>query len=605
MVLKTLCPYCGCGCSLLIQRKPNLKFLPNPKDPISKGNPCIKGLTAYELVFAKDRIFNPLIRKGKKLVKTNWETAYKYIYKNTKNLSPDEVCFLASSPASNESCFLFQKFAREYFKTDNVDSCARICHAASCYAFAKAFGITRMPAKFNDYEKADCILLIGTNPLITYPVIFNRILKAKKNGAKLIHIRYFPDETSKYADVFIKIEDSTELVLLNCLLNLISKNLEIPEYVRDVIKHYTPEFAARICKCDKKLIKKAARLIEKSKKFVLGYGMGLTQHIYGSNNVFSAINLVIAKKGKIISMRGKANIQGVNDMGCVPKASGRTMVKAIATENPVKAVFVMQMDPAKSLPALNIVRKRLAKAFVVEITPFPTETTKFADVVLPCCLWLEEEGSFTNAESRVRYFPEILAAPKNVKPGWKIIKDLAKVFGLKWKYKNITDIWKDINKINEYEDIKINELKRSEKGKFVKYKIKVKNYFPVEFSNIEEKTSKKFPFVLTTERWQYRFCGDELSSRSPSLTNLQKYSFVLINKEDASQLNIKDGEIVKIISKFGSVKSKIKISENVPRGLVIAPFHFSDLLINKLFGLEFDITGEVNLKRVAVRLEKL
>src|SRR3989344_6409855 len=173
--MRTICPYCGCGCLLNFE---NNKFTPIKEDPVSNGHPCIKGLTSYETVDV-DRVKQPLIKINNKLKEVSWDQAYKFIYKNIKDYKPNEIAFLGGSPASNEDNFLLQKFARDVFKTDNIDSCSRICHAASCFAFNNAFGITRMPSKIEDYEKADCILLIGTDPKLTYPVAFDKILKSK------------------------------------------------------------------------------------------------------------------------------------------------------------------------------------------------------------------------------------------------------------------------------------------------------------------------------------------------------------------------------------------------------------------------------------------
>ncbi|MFA5175864.1 MAG: molybdopterin-dependent oxidoreductase [Candidatus Nanoarchaeia archaeon] len=602
--MRTICPYCGCGCSLKIKKDNKIIFNRDPHDYVSSGNPCVKGLTSYEILEAKDRIKQPLIKKGNKFVKTSWKNAYDYIYKKTKDIYKTDIAFLASSPSSNEDCFLFQKFARDYFDTDNIDSCARICHAASCYAFFRAFGITRMPSKFEDYEKADCILLMGTNPLFTYPVIFNRILKAKKAGCKLIYVGPFKNETAHYADLFIKIEASTDIALLNCVLNLLVEwdKVDVDEELREILKRYNIEHVESICKCSKDEIKKLALMISKSKNFLFGFGMGLTQHSYGSNSIFSAINLVLAKNGKIVSMRGKTNIQGVADMQCVPLKNGRTMVRALGMDNPVKSLFVMNMDPAKSLPNLNLIRKRFEKMFIVLISPFPNETMKYANVILPCCTSFEQEGTFTNAESRIRHFDQVIKPMYNSKPSWLIMKELANRFKLNYKYKNINDIWKDIKKLPGYTNL--NEIKENENGKFVNYKIKTTEFTPVEFYSIEEKTSKKYPFVLTTERCQYRFCADELSSRSKTLVKAQKSPFVLINKEDAMNLNLKNNDNCIITSKVGEVTANIKINEDIPSGLLVAPFHFTELLINRLFPLELDITGEANLKRVAVNIEK-
>lgn len=607
--IHSLCPYCGCGCSLYLKLENNkvIGILPDKKDPLSEGTPCIKGLNSHQFIYSKDRIKTPLIRKNNKLQKATWEQAYKFIHKNTKNLGPADIAFLGSSPSSNEDNFLLQKFARDVFKTNNIDSCARICHAATCYAFIHAFGISAMPSRIEDFSKADCILIIGSNPKATYPIAFNKILKAKKGGAKLICVHDWKDETSQFADLYVQIQDATEIVFLNGILNILVNEykLKVTDELKEVLKRYTKEHVAKICKTKPENIKKVADLIAKSKKFVLGFGMGLTQHSYGVNNVFSAINLVIAKKGKIISMRGKANIQGVGDMGCLPKLGGETIISSLFLV-PVKALYIMEMNPAQSLPYLNQVHKKLKEIFVIQHTSFPNKTTEFADVVLPCTTWAEHNGTFTNAESRVRYFEKAIEPLEKSKPNWVIIKELAKHFRKNYNYKTIWDIWKDIKKdVRSYSKIDIKKLKKH-LSQFPNRPVKYQKFHPVEFEHVEEPVSEKYPFILTTERTMYHFCTGDMSTRSETLKRLQPEARCLINPDDANRLMLKDNNLVKLTSKAGNVDIKVKITKNVPRNLLVTPFHFKEVLINKLFPLEFGpIVEEANLKRVAVNIKKI
>ena len=603
-MVKSICPYCGCGCLLELVTEDNriLRVSPIKEDQVSQGKPCIKGLTCHESINV-DRLKYPMIRINNELKPTSWEKAYKFIFENTKRLKANEIAFVGGSPGSNEDNFLLQKFARDVFKTDNIDSCARICHQASCTAFINSFGLTRMPSRIDDYENADCILLIGTDPKITYPVAFDKI---KKSKAKLICVEDLKNETSKEADLFAEIVNGTELAFLNGLLHLLIKKAkrDIPEDVIDVIKHYTPEYVAKICKVRKDKIIQIAKIIEKSKKFVLGFGMGLTQHSNGTNNVYSAINLVLAKDGKIMPMRGKTNIQGVGDMGCIPRCNGSTLV-SFFTDKPAKCIYIMETNPAVSLPDLNLVHKKLKNMFLVLQTEYPNKTMEFADAVLPSCSWAEHSGTFTNAESRVRYFDKAIKPMYESKENWIIIKELAKYFGKNYNYNKIEDIWKDINKIEGYEKINIKKLKSRINGEFVNYRVKFEKFHAVEFLNLEEKTTKEFPMVLTTERWRYQFCTGDRSSRSKTLNKLEKEPLCFINEKDAEYYNIKEQDNIRIWSKSGEIFIKALINKDIPRVLLSVPFHFESCLVNKLFPLEIDpLSKTANLKRVAVSIER-
>ena len=595
--IKTLCPYCGVGCSfyLKVENGRVVGVEPWEKDPISKGKPCIKGLNSYQTIY-RDRIKKPMIRINEKLKTVTWEEAYRFIYKNIKNLNKNEIAFYGSSPSSNEDNYLMQKFAREIFKTENIDSCARLCHAATCYAFFNSFGITRMPAKIEDFAKADTVLIIGSNPKATYPVAFQKI------KGKLICVTPWKEETAENADLFICIEDGTDTAFLNGILNLL--NVKLPKFMSKIIKRYTPKTVAKICKIKKNDLIKASKIIKKSKRFVLGFGMGITQHVYGVNNVYAAINLTLAKKGKIISMRGKANIQGVGDMGCLPRAGGNTMINSVFFE-PVKALYIMESNPAQSLPELNKAHVNLRNMFVILHTSYPNLTMKkYANVILPCTSWAERSGTFTNAESQIRWFNKAIEPLYNSKPNWIIYTELSRYFKKKWNYKKEEDVLQEITKKIKGYNLSINKIKKE--GGFVNYKVLKKEYHAVEYIEAEDKRSDNYPFLLTTARSAYHFCTGEMSRRSKTLTKLVPEAYCWMNAKDAKELNVKNKASIKVESDIGKIKVKAIIDKRIPRKLVIVPFHFEEVLVNKLIPLEFSPqVEEPNLKKVAVRIKKI
>ncbi|MEA3429719.1 MAG: molybdopterin-dependent oxidoreductase [Nanoarchaeota archaeon] len=609
----TMCPYCGVGCSfyLNVEEGKVIGVTPWKKDPVSEGKPCIKGQFSFQTIYAKDRVLDPMIRKNGKLVPVTYDEAYKHIYKNLKKLKPEEIAFYGSSPCTNEDNYLLQKFAGDVFKTKNLDSCARLCHATTCYAFFEAFGITAMPAKIDDFKKSDCILIMGSDPVASYPVAFQeKILVAKKNGAKLICVKDWKDETAQYADLYVEVKVGTEMAFLNAVMNELQQMgaIKLPVAMVKNVEKYTADYVKTVCmqtSFDIKNVKKVAKLIAKSKKFSLGFGMTLTQHTYGVENVLAAINLVLAKKGKIISMRGKANIQGVGDMGMLPKQGGDTISGSIFL-NKVKAYWIMESNPAQSMPDLNACHKVLKDMFLVLHTTYPNETMKFADVVLPSCAWAERDGSFTNAESRVRYVEKAVDCMGESKPNWVMIKEVAKYFGKKYNYKTSVDIFKEIKKkIKGYEAIDVDKLLKH-KSQWVYRPIQYKHYHPVEFECVEENTSKEYPFILSTKRWKFHFCTGEMSMRQEVLRKLSPEALCLVSKEDGAKLKLKDHDKVEIRSRVGKIRVKCKITDDVPQGLVLVPFHFEKVLVNKLIPLEFGpVVEEPNLKRIAVAIKKV
>ena len=615
----TLCPYCGVGCSIIL-RVENGKVTgaePDKDDPVSEGKPCIKGLNCYQPIYAEDRLKQPMIRKNGKnspLEQASWEEAYRFIYEKTKGLKPEDIAFYGSSPSSNEDNYLLQKFAREIFRTDNIDSCARLCHATTCYAFYRSYGMSAMPAKIDDFKDADCILIIGSHPSATYPVAFTqKIMAAKRNGAKLIYVYDWENDMTKYADIYAQIAEGSDCIFLCGLLNLlIEKGLQkgaqaahIPEEVLESIEGYTPESVSIAAKISAAVLNKIADCISSSKKFVLGYGMDLTQHAYGTQNVFAANNLVLAKKGKIISMRGKANIQGVADAGCLPKKGGKTFINAMFFEK-VKAIYVMESNPAVSLPDLNTAHKNLKDMFVIIQNTYPNLTAEFADAVLPCCSWAERDGTFTNAESRIRYYAKAVEPLHSTKPNWQIIKELANTFGAKWDYNNAFEIMDEMKKtVPGYDVMDTGKFRDHDSDIFVDRKPTRHDFVPINFSGYEERSSKEYPYLLTTKRMAYNFCTNEMSARSATLNKLSPEPYATISLEDASMLGIKDNDKIRIRSKAGEIETTAKVSDYVPKGLVWVPFHFDKVLINKIVPLEINPeVEEPNLKRIAVNMEK-
>jgi len=613
--VRTVCPYCGVGCSfdLFVQKEKVMSVKPWKGDPVSEGKPCIKGLKSYQAMYAKDRFKQPMIRKRGRLVKSSWEEAYNLIYENFRKLKPSELAFYASSPAANEACYLVQKIARDIFETDNVDSSARLCHATTEYALNKTFGNSSMTAKLEDLEKADCILIVGSNPKVTYPVAFNKMLNAKKKGAKIICLRDWKDETSRLADVYVEIEPGLEIVFMNAVLNILIRNgeVKIPPETTKAVSEYHADSVAEICSTyDNCLftledIETVARLIGKSKKFVLMHGMGITQHKHGTDNVFAALNLVLAKKGKSIPMRGKANIQGVSDMGCQPQSGGKTLTDSVFTDT-VKAMYVMHSNPAQSLPDLNKAHQKLKDVFLVLHATYPNSTLDFADVVLPAASWAETTGTFTSAESRVRMINQAIPPLYDSREDWAIIDGLARRFGKNYKYKTSEDVLKEIKKkVSAYHNIDISLLKRRDAFDYAQKSVKFRKYHPVRFEEFEETRSREYPFILTTWRWANQFCTGDMSRRSPTLEKMSPEPLCYISLEDATKHKLKDGKKIIITSKAGEVVIKVKIMDEVPKGLLVAPFHFSEFLVNKLIPLNYGtVVDEPNLKRVAVKIKK-
>lgn len=637
--MQSICPYCGCACRLnfAVKNGKIVKALPDNSDPVSEGKPCIKGLTLHEVIY-KGRILEPMIRKNKKskFKKVSWKEAYEFIYKKTKDLSPEEIFFAPSGKTTNEDCYVMQKFARIVFKTNNVDGCcSRLCHIASVKALIDSFGIAATASRMDDVYSLDCLFIIGSNPASNYPVFFNRILKAKEKGMKIISVQSIATLISHQADIAITIQPGTETAFLNGISNAIiqkkayDRKLESAdgfERLKDIVKDYTEETVCKLCGISREQWKKLIDSIISSKSFGIVHGMGITQHVNATENVHSLINMMILKNGKLLSLRGEVNVQGVGDMGCLPdslptgqlikfsnlekiwkvkvsKEKGKNIIESLLI-SPVKAAFISGFNPAQSLPNLNQVHKNLKKIFLIQMEPYFNLTSNFADVILPVPTLIERKGTITNGERRVRHVERVIEPLGSSKQEWLIFKELSSLFGFSkfFDYKDENTILREIAKIvPAYQKISIGT-----DDQWAEKKIKFVKFNPEQFEGVEGVRSEKYPFILTTFRSQYHFLTGEMTSKSKTLAKSKDGPYCYMNEKDAKRLRIKDGNRIKVSSHVGSLITKAKIDRRMPEGTVGMHFHFKELLVNKLFPTQFDEeTFTPNYKLVAVQIKKV
>ncbi|MCW1309884.1 MAG: molybdopterin-dependent oxidoreductase, partial [Candidatus Nanoarchaeia archaeon] len=519
-----------------------------------------------------------------------------------------------------------------------VDNCCgRLCHLATVLAVKQTYGTSINPYYMNDLRELDCIFLIGTNPRSNYPVAFNRILDAKKKGAKIISVQSVLNLTSEFADLPVTIAHGTELVLLNGIINFLIKNKFYDKEVESIhgfselcstVEKYEPSLVCETCEIDRKTFDEITRMVKESKNFGLMHGMGVTQHVNGIENVFGLLNLVLLKKGKILSLRGEVNVQGAGNMGCLPEFlpigpmvlykkleeiwnyklsynKGRSITEALLI-SPVKVAFITEMNPAQSLPNLNQVHKNLRKMFLVYINPFFNITSTFADVILPCPTIIEETGTITNGEGRIRLVNKVIEPFGESKSVWKIMKELAVKYGHEkyFNYESERQIFNEITQVIKDYEVDADKVYSGEEA-FMNKKIRFLRFNPSEFEGVEVVRSKEYPFILVTARSQFHFLTGDITSRCPTLLKMEKEAHCLINSKDAGELGVKDGEFVIVESSSGQIRVKLKIDNRIPDKTIVIPFHFRNVLVNKLMPTQFDEkTFTPNYKVVAVRIRK-
>ena len=637
--IKSTCIYCGCGCQLNyeVEGEKIIKVSPVANDPVSQGKPCVKGLTLNDLDNS-DRLQFPLIKKGEKLEKADWEETKKYIYENIKDLSPEQIAFVGSGEFTNEDNFVLSKFAHLISKTNNIDCCARLCHSSTTVAMHKMFGNTAMPNFIDDITESDLIITIGTNPPSNYPVVFNRISDAKKKGSKIVCVDIETSEMSKSADIFIRIsftEITTlfagiirKLIALN-IIDQSKKSLDGFEKLTESVNKFDENYITDKCKIKTDDFNKLLELIKNAKKVTLMHGMGVTQHANGVNNITAILNLAILVNANIIPMRGKINVQGSGDMGTcrdwIPFGGSISQTEEVWGEIlndvpghhlteffydlKIKAIFIMGGNPAQSMPDLNRLYSRIKSAFIIYMHHHPSCTMDFANVVVPTPLLFENNGTITNAERRVRYVLPINNIAETVPPAWKFLSDLAKLFEKEkdFSYKNTDEIFEEIKKAAPaYAALDLAKIK-SDDDNFADKEKFFERFLPINDTNPERgKENPTYPILLTTQRSIHHFCTGELTRRNKKLMKFTTTAFCEMNESDAEKYGIKSGDKVEIESSKGSVRATAKVSPEYQTGIVTLPFHFESCMVNKLFDLQLDpISKEPNLKAAWVRIKKV
>ncbi|MEX2726002.1 MAG: formate dehydrogenase subunit alpha, partial [Candidatus Sigynarchaeum springense] len=486
---------------------------------------CIKGWNVHEFIQHPDRLTDPMIRKNGKLEKVSWDEAIKYVADNFKKIMAENPgnnrvlgCF-SSAKCTNEENYAMQKFARTVFKTNNVDHCARLCHASTVAGLASSFGSGAMTNSIDEIADAEVILITGSNTNEQHPLIGRRILEALHKGGKLIVVdpRTIPlsELAEEHGGIAMNQRPGTDVAWMNAIMHVIIKeNLYNKEFVEKNCENFdefkaevmkmTPELAESITGIPKQKLIDAAHMIAKAKSVSLIYSMGITQHTTGVDNVRSTANLQmlcgnIGKRSTGVNpLRGQQNVQGSCDMGALPNGYsgyqpvtelanrekmakewgvpvtdlddkvGLTVVEMInaAHDGKLKGLYIMGENPMMSDPDLNHVEAALKKVFLVVQDIFPTPTTALADVVLPAACFAEKDGTFTSTERRVQMVRKAVEPVGKSKPDWEIIGLIAKEMGYNGlSYKHVREIMDEVNRVTpSYAGITWDRLLTKEDG---------------------------------------------------------------------------------------------------------------------------------------------
>jgi formate dehydrogenase major subunit len=672
---RTTCPYCGVGCEMDAGTRDGrlVEVRPARGARVNRGHLCVKGRYAFGFVEAPDRVTSPMLRDSTGFRPVSWGEALAHVARQlgriVEQCGPDAVGVLGSARATNEENYLTQKFARLVLGTNNVDCCARVCHAPSAAGLGAMLGTGAATSSFDDIECARTLLVVGANTTESHPVLGVRLRRAARAGASLIVIDPRRIELAEVAAVHLALRPGTNVPVLNAMARtILHEGLEDREFIaervqelepfRASVEAWTPERAAALAGVDAGSIRAAARLYAANKPALCFHGLGVTEHAQGTDGVMCLVNLALltgnlGKRGAGVNpLRGQNNVQGSAHMGCDPaRLTGMTpldqgrarfervwqatlpatpgldwmqMVDA-ALAGGLKALYAIGYDVLLTNPNARRTREALgALELCVVQDMFLSETARqVANVFLPAACSFEKDGTFMNAERRIQRVRAALAPAGDARADWQILCQLASHMGKEWAFSfhSPAEIWEEIRKVwpagagISYGRLEGGGLQwpcptEEHPGTELLHAAEFTSgpraaLRPVEFEPTPEVCSSEYPLLLTTGRSLYQFNAGTMTSRTPNQA-LRSADLVDLSPADASALGVTQGERVAVTSRHGRVVAAANITSALVPGQAFATFHTADVFLNQLTSSEHDaVTHTPEYKVVAVRIEKL
>lgn len=672
MKVPTVCIYCGTGCMLFLVVRDGkvIRVLPHQEGP-GEGKLCIKGWSAHEFIHHPDRLTTPLIREGQGFREATWDEALDRVSeelgKAKARHGSDSLGFLSSAKTTNEENYLMQKLARAVIGTNNVDHCARLCHASTVTGLVSSFGSGAMTNSQEDIEEAGVIFVIGSNTSEQHPLIARRMIKAAKKGTRIIVADPREIGLTAHAVLHLKHRPGSDVALLNAMMNVIleeglqdegfiESRTEGYEEFKKTIGKYSPKLVEPITGVPARDIREAARLFGKAGKASIFFSMGITQHTTGVDNVVSTANLAmltgnVGQPGTGVNpLRGQNNVQGACDMGGLPSylpgyvrveddqrkeriaeawgctlpgMKGLTLMEMInECGDSIRAMFIMGENPMLSDPDTNHVREQLSKLdFLVVSELFMSETAKLADVVLPAASFAEKDGTFTATDRRIQMIRKAVDPVGGSRPDWVIISDISRRLGFQMNYGSPSDIMDEIASLGgiyggvnherlENEDLRWPCPHKEHPGTRIlhqgKFSRGLGKFQTIEYKPPAEEPDEEYPFILTTGRLLFHWHTGTMTRRSETLTEQVNEAIMEINPADARIVGVVDGDTVKVTSRRGEISLKAWVTDSIKEGVVFIPFHFAEAAANVLTNPAYDPLAKIpELKVCAVRVDRL
>jgi formate dehydrogenase major subunit len=688
----SLCPYCGVGCQVTYQIESNKILHVEGRDgPANHNRLCVKGRFGFDYVSNPERLTKPLIRKAGVPKNANdfvdpadpsthfreasWDEALDVAAAGFRRIREElgghGLAGFGSAKGSNEEAYLFQKLVRTGFGGNNVDHCTRLCHASSVAALLETIGSGAVTAPFSECQHSDVIVVIGANPTINHPVAATFIKNAAKRGAKLIVIDPRGQTLSRHATHRIAFKPGSDVALLNALIHVvIEEGLYDRAYVdkfttgfaelRARTEGFSPEAMAPVCGVDASTLREVARVYGRAKSALIFWGMGISQHIHGTDNArcLIALALICGQVGRpgtgLHPLRGQNNVQGASDVGLIPMflpdyqhvknpdaladferywgtkldpVPGLTVVEIMNAikRRSIRGLYVMGENPAMSDPDVQHAREALATLdhlVVQEI--FLTETARHADVILPSTAFPEKTGTFTNTDRRVQLGRQALEPPGDARQDWWILRELGCRIGLDWNYQHPSEIYEELRGCMP--SLRGISWKRLERQGAVTYPCPSEDdpgheiifgdgfptptrrgkLVPTDVLPPDEVPDDAYPMILTTGRLLEHWHTGSMTRRATVLDRIEPEAAVHMAPSDLDRLHARPGDRVRVTTRRGSIELDARSDRDVPAGLIFIPFCFVEAAANLLTNPALDPFGKIpEFKFCAARVEAM
>ena len=686
----SVCPFCGVGCQISLKVKDGrVKYVEGINGPANEGRLCVKGRFGFDYIHHAHRLTVPLIRRddapakglnvdpgnwGAVFREATWEEAMTRAAGGLGGLRDAHggatVAGFGSAKCTNEEAYLFQKLIRQGFGHNNVDHCTRLCHASSVSALMENVGSGAVTATFNEIENADVAIVIGANPIENHPVAATYFKQFTKRGGKLIVMDPRGQALKRFASHMLQFTPGTDVAMLNAICNVIvEEELYDRQYIdgytegweaeKEHLRAYGPDRMAPICGIDAATLRDVARTFAGAKAAMIFWGMGVSQHTYGTDNARCLISLAlmtgqIGRPGTgLHPLRGQNNVQGASDAGMIPmflpdyqsvtsaeiRANFEEVWGGVAIDpnkgltvteildavhaGKIRGMYILGENPAMSDPDLDHARAALAKLECLVVQDiFLTETANYADVILPASAFAEKCGTVTNTNRQVQMGRPAVPPPGQARADWAIIVDLAQRLGLDWTYDHPRAVYAEMAQtMSSLDNITWDRLEReavtypslspTDPGQPIMFadgfprETGRARFTPANVIAPDEMPDADYPMVLTTGRQLEHWHTGSMTRRATVLDAVEPEANCSLHPDTLRDLGVAPGGMITLETRRGTVTIMARADRAVARDMVFLPFAYVEAAANLLTNPAIDPYGKIpEFKYAAVRVTK-